>query len=71
MSGTVVLAVSPGIAADFEVSTFSGGISNAIGPEARRTNQYTPEKELSFTTGGGGARVSIETFSGGVKITTR
>ena len=42
-----------------------------IGPEARRTNQYTPEKELSFTTGGGGARVSIETFSGAVKITTR
>jgi DUF4097 and DUF4098 domain-containing protein YvlB len=71
MSGTVALAVSPGIAAEFDISTFSGEISNAIGPEARRTNQYTPEKELSFTTAGGGARVSIETFSGTVKITTQ
>lgn len=71
MSGTVALAVIPGIAADFDISTFSGEISNAIGPEARRTNQYTPEKELSFTTAGGGARVSIETFSGTIKITTR
>ncbi len=71
MSGAVTLAVSPGISAEFDISTFSGEINNAIGPEARRTNQYTPEKELSFTTGGGGAQISLETFSGAVTITTR
>lgn len=71
MSGTVVLTVSPGISADFDISTFSGEIVNAIGPEARRTSQYTPEKELSFTAGSGTASVSIETFSGQVKIQTR
>jgi DUF4097 and DUF4098 domain-containing protein YvlB len=71
MSGAVTLAVSPGISAEFDISTFSGAISNAIGPEARRTNQYTPEQELSFTAGGGSAEVSIETFSGAVNITTR
>jgi hypothetical protein len=71
MSGAVTLVVSPGISAEFDISTFSGGISNAIGPEARRTNQYTPEQELNFSTGGGGAQVSIETFSGTVNITTR
>lgn len=70
-SGNVTVAVSPAITADFEISTFSGSISNAIGPEARRTNQYTPEQELNFTTGGGGAQVSIETFSGAINITTR
>ena len=71
MSGAVTLMVSPAISADFDISTFSGSISNALGPEARRTNQYTPEQELSFTTGGGGAQISIETFSGAVNITTR
>ena len=70
MSGAVTLAVSPGISAEFDISTFSGEISNALGPEARRTNQYTPEKELSFTTGSGAAQVSIETFSGAVTIST-
>jgi DUF4097 and DUF4098 domain-containing protein YvlB len=71
MSGSVTLMVSPGISADFEVSTFSGAISNDIGPEAKRTSKYTSEKELSFTAAGGGAEVSIESFSGSVKIKTR
>jgi hypothetical protein len=53
------------------VTTFSGAISNDIGPEAERSSKYTSEKELSFTAGGGAAEVSIESFSGTVKIKTR
>jgi DUF4097 and DUF4098 domain-containing protein YvlB len=71
MSGTISLELPSSVSADFDVSTFSGAIDNDIGPRARRTNQYTPEKELSFTTGSGGAEVSISSFSGNVKITTR
>jgi DUF4097 and DUF4098 domain-containing protein YvlB len=71
MSGQVVLKVSPGVSADFDVSTFSGSIENAIGPEAQRSSKYTPEKELRFSSGSGGARVSISSFSGAVKIVTK
>jgi len=71
VSGTIHLEVSPAVSAEFEVETFSGPITNAIGPEPRNTSQYTPEKELSFTAGSGGAQVYISTFSGATKITTR
>ncbi len=71
VSGTIRLEVSPAVSAEFEVETFSGTINNAIGPEPRNTSQYTPQKELSFTAGSGGAQVSISTFSGTVNISTR
>lgn len=71
MSGTIKLVVSSAISADFEISTFSGNISNAFGQEPTRTSKYAPGKELSFTTGSGGPRVSISSFSGSVKLVTR
>jgi DUF4097 and DUF4098 domain-containing protein YvlB len=71
MSGTIKLVVSSSISADFEISTFSGNISNAFGQEPTRTSKYAPGKEMSFTTGSGGPRVSISSFSGSVKLVTR
>jgi DUF4097 and DUF4098 domain-containing protein YvlB len=71
MSGTVTVMVPPSVSADFDITTFSGSIHNDIGPEARRSSKYTAERELEFSTGGGGAEVSIESFSGSVKIKTR
>jgi DUF4097 and DUF4098 domain-containing protein YvlB len=71
MSGTIKLVVSSAVSADFEISTFSGNISNAFGQEPTRTSKYAPGKELSFTTGSGGPRVSISSFSGSVKLETR
>ena len=71
VSGTIHLEVSPAVSAEFEVETFSGAITNAVGPEPRSISQYTPQKELSFTAGSGGAQVYISTFSGAAKITTR
>jgi DUF4097 and DUF4098 domain-containing protein YvlB len=68
-SGTIEARLPARVAADFEVSTFSGDISNAFGPAAQRVSQYGPGRELRFTTGGGGARVVVKTFSGSVRLT--
>ena len=68
MSGSVTLALPAGVAADFSVSTFSGGVDNALGPPASRVGEYTTEKELEFSTGGGGANVSVHTLSGGISL---
>ena len=65
-SGGVILAIDGD--ADFDVETFSGDIDNAFGSDGRRTSEYTPGRELEFSTGGGGADVRIETFSGDVTI---
>ncbi|MEE4272928.1 MAG: DUF4097 family beta strand repeat-containing protein [Thermoanaerobaculales bacterium] len=68
MSGTIDLRVSPDWSASYYVETYSGAIRNDIGPEPRRTDDYGPGKELRFTTGSGGARISIESFSGSVRL---
>ena len=71
VSGRILMTVDAGIAADFELSTFSGGIDNAIGPEPTRTSEYAPGREAVFSTGGGGARIRLTTFSGGIVLETR
>lgn len=71
VSGSVELALaSP--AADFEISTFTGAIVNELGPPARRSDDDDePGRELVFSVGGGGARVTVRTLSGRVKLTSR
>jgi DUF4097 and DUF4098 domain-containing protein YvlB len=68
MSGTVELVVSADIDADFGIETYSGSIRNEIGPEPVRTDRYGPGRELRFRSGAGGARISVESFSGNVKL---
>ena len=68
MSGTVELVVPAGIGADFEIETFSGSITNDIGPAPERTSRHAPGKELRFSSGSGGPRVSLSSFSGSVKL---
>jgi len=70
MSGTIEMVIPVTINADIEVETYSGSIKNDIGPEPIRSDEYGPGKELRFTAGSGGARISIESFSGSVKIRT-
>ncbi len=71
VSGPIELILPSGVAADFEVSTFSGSISNDFGFRAEKTSEYLPSKELTFSVGGGGARVSAETLSGSIRIMHR
>ena len=71
VSGEVELLLDPDVSADIQVSSFSGEIENDFGPEAESVSRYTSEKELRFETGGGDARISIETLSGNVYLRRR
>jgi DUF4097 and DUF4098 domain-containing protein YvlB len=68
VSGTVELILPAGIGADFMISSFSGEIENELGPEAVKKSRYTPQRELAFSAGGGGARIKVETLSGTIHI---
>lgn len=70
-SGSVELWLPEDTSADFEISTYSGEIDSDFGGRPRRTGKYTPGEELDLTTGGGGASVRIDTFSGDVELRTR
>jgi DUF4097 and DUF4098 domain-containing protein YvlB len=70
VSGAVEITLPADVAAEFDVTTFSGEISNDFGPAARRTSEYGPGKELSFSTGGA-ARVVAKSFSGSVHLRKR
>lgn len=68
VSGPVDLYFPAGFGADFSVTSFSGPIANELGPAATKSNEFMPQKELTFTSGQGGAHVSVETLSGAVNI---
>lgn len=67
-SGNLTLRLPSNTSAEFDIETFSGDIVNEFGPEARKTSDFLPAKVLSFSTGSGGAEVSIESFQGSVKL---
>lgn len=71
MSGVITVVIDAGLIASFDLTTFSGSIENQFGPEPRRTSKYTPGKELYFNTGSGGPSISLESFSGSIKLVTR
>jgi DUF4097 and DUF4098 domain-containing protein YvlB len=71
VSGAVELSLPAAVSADFSVSTFSGEIENDHGPSARKTSKWTSEKELRFSTGSGGAKVSVQTLSGDIRLRKR
>jgi DUF4097 and DUF4098 domain-containing protein YvlB len=71
VSGSVELLLPAGVGAEFAVSSFSGQISNELGPAASKPGKWTPQTELNFTTGSGGARVTVETLSGAIEIRKR
>ena len=71
--GSIDLLIPAASAASFEITTFSGSIETEFGFEGRSVEAYTPEQEVEFTLGDGGdnAAVSIETFSGTVRVRRR
>jgi len=71
VSGSAELLLPATISAEFQVSSFSGRISNELGPAAEKPNKWTPQTELAFTTGSGGARITVETLSGAINIRKR
>ncbi len=71
MSGSITLVVDDGAVASYDLETFSGTISNDFGPEPKKLSKYTPEKELRFNTGSGGPSISLNSFSGTIKLQSR
>lgn len=71
VSGAVYVFVAPDVRADFSIQTFSGQIENGLGVGTIKEEKYMPAKELTFVTGSGGPRISVETLSGSVHIRTR
>jgi DUF4097 and DUF4098 domain-containing protein YvlB len=71
VSGSVEIFVAAGIQADFSIASFSGDIHNELGVGAIQEEEYTSAKELSFSTGPGGARISVETLSGAIHLRQR
>jgi DUF4097 and DUF4098 domain-containing protein YvlB len=70
-SGEIDLYVPADVDARFDIDSFSGDIDDDFGHKAKRTSKYAPGKELSFTQGGGSARIDISIFSGKVNIHKR
>lgn len=70
-SGDVELLLPAGTDAEFEGRTFSGEIVSELGGTVERTSRYTPNKEIRFTAGRGGGVVSVQTFSGTMKLLRR
>jgi DUF4097 and DUF4098 domain-containing protein YvlB len=71
MSGSITLVVDAGAVASYDLETFSGTIANEFGPEPKKLSKYTPEKELRFNTGSGGPSISLNSFSGTIKLQSR
>jgi len=71
VSGGAEVLVPANIMADFSISTFSGEIEDELGIGTVQQEEFIPAKELSFSTGSGGARITVETLSGSVHIRKR
>lgn len=72
VSGETEFLFPATVSADFTLTTFSGEIVNELGSQSpTRTSKWTSEKELEFTTGKGGATVTIETLSGAIRLRKR
>ncbi len=72
-NGSIELLIPGDTAASFDITTYSGSIETEFGFEGRSVEAYSPEQEAEFTLGDGGdnAAVSIETFSGTVRVRRR
>ena len=71
VSGSAEFSFPPDLGADFQVSTFSGDVVNDLGPAPTKQSRYSPEKELTFSAAGGGAKITVQTLSGDIRLRKR
>jgi DUF4097 and DUF4098 domain-containing protein YvlB len=67
-SGEIRLALPADVGAQLNVSTYNGGIESDF-PITLKTGEHD-NKRLSFTLGQGNARITAETFSGDITLTS-
>lgn len=68
INGDFSLQIEGAVDAEFDIETFNGKIDNCFGPQAKRTHEYGPGRELHFKEGEGRGRVRIKTLNGGVNV---
>lgn len=68
INGSVDVEFDGDVSARFDIETFNGSIRNCFGPDAVRTSNYAPGRELKFTEGGGDGRVTINTLNGSLRL---
>lgn len=78
VNGPIELRLPAGLGADFSISSFGGEVDSdfeiKLGPgsvRGRGQRHDGHEKELHFTTGGGGAKVAITTLNGNITLRKR
>ena len=72
VSGDVELIFPARVSGEVSITTFSGEIVNELSADKPdKTSKYTSQKDLSFTTGSGGADISVETLSGEIALHKR
>ncbi len=70
-SGGVDLTFTSSTDARFDLEVFSGNISAEVPgmrDEVSRRGRFTPNESLTFVTGSGAGRVTVESFSGSIRI---
>lgn len=67
-SSNVVVTLPETTSATFDLGTFSGEITNDFGATAKSGQGFLPGRRLEFTLGSGDASVSVECFSGNIRL---
>lgn len=67
-SGVVTLVLPAKVQARFELSTFSGQIHSALGPQTPSGDRFTPYKKLRFSTGLREYDVSVDTHNADINL---
>ena len=69
-SGDVTLRLPTEISAEFELSSFDGAILYGLSGKGKGKGEPAPQmgKPMSFTTGGGDARVTVRSFKGEIRV---
>jgi DUF4097 and DUF4098 domain-containing protein YvlB len=68
ISGDVLLDFVGPTPGQFDISSFNGEIRNCFGPQAARTSEYAPGRELRFQEPGATARIRAKTLNGDISI---
>ena len=71
VSAPVELLLPASIAAEFSVSSFSGRITNELGPAAEKRGKWTPQTELASRPARAARAITVETLSGSIAIRKR
>jgi len=67
-SGTIEVRVPAGTVADFDVLTIGGAITNHLGDAHPKPRAAGTGQELRFSTGAGGAQVTVRNFKGAIVL---